>query len=238
MKHFGLTTSFVAGSVLWMFPVIFLAAEPPARSLIGALSSDRFKDREQAELDLGRWADRQPERGIKSLLLEFEGAKDPEIRRRVRGLLRRIVVEEHQKSGMGYVGIRMVSVELMVPGDSSVRSGVRILGVEADTPASRAGLRVGDVIVGLDGVVWRGGGAQQSFADEIKRRKPGSEAWISIARDGKVEKILIVVGPRPLSLQEFAAPWSTKDAAVLEERAKDKVFERWLADQDTKKPSR
>ncbi len=237
-RSFRLTIAFVAGSVLWMLPATFFAKEPPDRALVEALASEEFKDREQAQLDLGRWAEGQADRGESWLLREMDMAEDPEIRLRLRVVLRQMVVGQHQKEGPGYIGIRMAPIELVVPGDPAPRGGVRILAVEGDTPASRAGLRAGDVIVALDQLTWKGDGALKSFAEEIKRHKPGTAIELSILRDGSLKKMPVVLGPRPLSLPEIGGPMPAEDAELLEERAREALFDRWLAERRARTPER
>lgn len=221
-----------------MFSAIVFAGEPPDRALVEALASEEFKDREQAQLDLGRWAEGQADRGEDWLLREMDLAEDPEIRLRLRVVLRQMVVREHQKEGPGYIGVRMAPIELVVPGNPAPRGGVRILAVEGDTPASRAGLRAGDVIVALDRLSWKGEEALKSFADEIKRHKPGTSIELSVFRDGSLKKMPVVLGPRPLSLPEIGGPMPAEDAEFLEERAREALFARWLAERRARKPVR
>ena len=221
-----------------MFSAIVFASEPPDRALVEALASEEFKDREQAQLDLGRWAEGQADRGADWLLRQMDLAEDPEIRLRLRVVLRQMVVREHQKEGPGYIGVRMAPIELAVPGNPAPRGGVRILAVEGDTPASRAGLRAGDVIVALDQLTWKGEEALKSFADEIKRHKPGTSIELSVFRDGSLKKMPVVLGPRPLSLPEIGGPMPAEDAELLEERAREALFARWLAERRARKPVR
>jgi hypothetical protein len=238
MRSFRFTPAFVAGTVLWMLPATFLAKDLPDRAWVEALASEEFRTREQAQLDLSEWAASEADRGESWLLRELDAADDPEIRLRLSMVLRRMVIEEHQNKGPGYVGIRMDPVELMVPGDPEPRGGVRILAVEGETPASRAGLRAGDVIVALDRLTWKGAAALKPFAEEIKRHKPGTSVQLSILRDGELRKVPVILGPRPLSLPELGVPIPAEDAEVLEERAKDALFERWLSERRAGKPAR
>jgi S1-C subfamily serine protease len=56
----------------------------------------------------------------------------------------------------GFLGVAGATVQLERPVaralDTAQTSGVRVSGVEAESPAARAGLREGDIIVGIDGV--------------------------------------------------------------------------------------
>jgi S1-C subfamily serine protease len=73
-------------------------------------------------------------------------------------------------------------------------SGVLVTSVEADSPASQAGLKAGDVILKLAGKSIRDA---DDLADEVRRAEPGQEVALSVQRDGKpVELKLKVAGER------------------------------------------
>ena len=71
--------------------------------------------------------------------------------------------------------------------------GLKITFVVPDTPAWRAGLKAGDVIVGLDGHEVRD---YPSFAPILTARAPGDDAKLKVRRDGKYIDVTVVLGKR------------------------------------------
>jgi serine protease Do len=93
----------------------------------------------------------------------------------------------------GYLGITMNDV---TPENSSFFSlpdatGAIVSQVTPDSPASRAGLKSGDVLRELDGNKIINGGALQVAVSQIA---PGNSISLGILRDGKPEKIAVKVG--------------------------------------------
>jgi membrane-associated protease RseP (regulator of RpoE activity) len=226
---------FAAGSVLWMFPALAFCQDAKTRILVQSLGSEEFKDRVKAQRDLVEWAQGQPDRAEDWLLREHDAAVEAEIRLRLRETLRELVIAEHQKDGKGYVGIRMGDVEVMVPGEAELRGGVRINWVGPDTPASRAQLKIGDVIVALDQHRWDRPNAVEAFAEQVRKYKPGATVNLEILRAGELKKIPVTLAARPMGLPEVQnLVWPNgvepeADLKVLQKQAEEEFFERWLA---------
>jgi membrane-associated protease RseP (regulator of RpoE activity) len=71
----------------------------------------------------------------------------------------------------GYLGVTVAY--------SSAAAGLRVTSVEADGPAARAGLEVGDVIRSVDGVVVR---TPEQLKDAVESRSPGTSVSITYER--------------------------------------------------------
>jgi putative serine protease PepD len=78
--------------------------------------------------------------------------------------------------------------------DTENADGARIADVRAGTPASRAGLRSGDVVTAIDG-------ESVDSSDELRRQieahAPGDEVELTIRRGGDDETLKVTLGTRP-----------------------------------------
>lgn len=197
---------FLAGSLSWGLPAVALCQDEATRALVASLGSEDFKERIKAQTDLSRWALEKPAVSKPWLFRELEATEDPEVRFRLREVLKGAVVAEHQKDGPGYVGIGMLDVEVMVPGKDGPepRAGVSITRVQADTPASRAGLLAGDVVVSVDQLKWTEGIASTGFQEAIMKHKPGDKVELGILRGAELKKVEVTLAARPMGLPEAA----------------------------------
>jgi hypothetical protein len=202
---------------------------------IQELESPEFAVREKAGGKLAKWAEDQPVEARKLLLSHFRSHDDPEVRMRCRELLRSSVLSEHRGRGKGFVGIMMQEIGIAGGG-----FGVRISMVQPDTPAAKAGLRVGDVIEALNGRRWDVPGADMQFRAEVMGLQPGDEATLRIRRRGEAQPldVGVVLGERPPDIDEMIWPQLRIDPEIArrqrEERKKledDAIFQRWLDQQ-------
>jgi len=98
----------------------------------------------------------------------------------------------------GYLGIAMQSLELPSTlaeiAKVAAGGGVIALGVEANGPAHRGGIIVGDIIVALDGKRVNDGDDITSF---LGTASVGKELAVNIIRGGSAHALRITVGERP-----------------------------------------
>ena len=74
-----------------------------------------------------------------------------------------------------------------------VQSGITISSVVAGSPADRAGLKVGDTIVSVDGKAIKTG---DELVADIANRKPGSKVTLGYLRNGKKQETAVTVADR------------------------------------------
>ena len=91
------------------------------------------------------------------------------------------------RTSTGYVGM-----DLAVQDEKVV-----IQDVLASSPAQKAGLRVGVVILTLGGQV---PGDLRSTVESVRRQRPGSELAIRVLRDGKEKDLTLRVAEFPFAL--------------------------------------
>ena len=76
----------------------------------------------------------------------------------------------------------------------STSPNARIAGVRSGTPADRAGLRAGDVVLALDG---RHVSTSDALARAISAHKPGDTVTVTYRRDGKSHTVTLKLTSRP-----------------------------------------
>lgn len=95
----------------------------------------------------------------------------------------------------GFIGVTLVEItpELRAHYGAPREAGVVVSGVEADTPAGRAGIQVGDVITSVDGkrVRWTG-----DVSRAVRDKKAGETVEVEIVRDRAPRKVGISVEER------------------------------------------
>jgi len=80
-----------------------------------------------------------------------------------------------------------------VPDYGASGPGVRLNGVTPGSPAEKAGLREGDVIVGIGD---RGIETLQDYASALKAKAPGDVVTVRFRRDGKESSVEVALGER------------------------------------------
>lgn len=232
-------------SRFWLIACVLAAAvqseavELPA-GLMAGLQSEEFAEREKAEAELLAWGRQRPEEAMEEFFKQSREAAEPEVRERCHAVLREIVGDEYLRDGEGYLGVTMnLQMEpVRVAGEARPRFGVRLTQVVADTPAKKAGLVAGDVLLGVNDRMWGKDEGPDVVTEFIKGFKAGAKVTVSLFRDGKVAVIPLVLGRRPAiadiamllgfggGLRQMPDP---EEAEQAEKAAKEEHFRRWLA---------
>lgn len=123
------------------------------------------------------------------------------------------IVEEIKAKGefkRSYIGIRGASVEDFLQaypdGDLGTKTGVYIVQIYTNSPAAKAGLREGDVIVGLDGNKIE---TMTQLISTLFRYRPGDEVELSVIRDRRpmtVKVTLTTMDETPAIPEEKQTP--------------------------------
>ncbi len=104
-----------------------------------------------------------------------------------------------------YIGLALLDLtpELREFYTGSKDSGVLVSSVEADSPAAKAGLRVGDVIVKVGG---ESVSHPWEIARAIRRSEAGQKVSLEISRDKKLKTLEAVVAKREETRHEIRIP--------------------------------
>lgn len=102
----------------------------------------------------------------------------------------------HGRVRRGYLGVGSYPVALPEPLQVSRKqaTGLLILSVEAESPAAKAGLLVGDIIVGVDG---RQTAEPADLLPALDEDQVGREVVLSVSRGGELRDFRVSVAARP-----------------------------------------
>lgn len=189
------------------------------------LKDQDFQTRVNAEADLLEWAKSDAGQRAIVLLEKIRQARDPELRQRCHNVLRALAMIDYLRDGDGYLGINMNVVRAEIPqDDGGPREVIAIVQVIRDTPARRAGLRIGDMIIAIDDHVLNRDEALADFQTAIRALEPGREIVLHILRGGEMIEVPVVLGRRPPVGERFFFD----DMHDLDRRARNQFFREWL----------
>ena len=91
-----------------------------------------------------------------------------------------------------YLGVTLS--EGTATADGVTRKGAKVESVSSDTPAAEAGLKVGDVIVGINGKVVAGA---ESLTGFVRQYASGDEVTLTVVRGGEAIDVNVTLAVRP-----------------------------------------
>jgi serine protease Do len=105
-------------------------------------------------------------------------------------------LREHGKVSRGYMGLYAQDVDADMAEGLGLKeaAGVVVATVEKDSPAARAGVKVQDVILAINGKKVK---SYDAFRNEVALLPPGSKARLDVIRDGKSIEVTVKLGERP-----------------------------------------
>lgn len=175
---------------------IAMVDDTPLAGLVPLLGHERFRVRENAQKRLIEQIGEQSEM-VGDLCYEaYSSSRDPEIRMRARAVLLELVQRSTGTGKRGFVGIGLLLHAFFDKG-GEVNFAIRVSEVRPDTPAQRAGLRVDDIITGIDNTKLDDKDATQRFMDIVAAMPPGREVTLKYRRDGKDKEVKLTLMARP-----------------------------------------
>ena len=152
------------------------------------LAEPDYQKRKEVHDQILEWGLKSPRESLDVIITKSEQQRDPEWKARMVSLAQEIFT-----SSIGYVGISMQGSMM----------GVGVSMVMPSTPAEKAGLKLGDVIVKVDGVGLSQLGILEStekFAELVQGRFVGDEIELEYLRDGELQKAKLVLAAFPKTL--------------------------------------
>ncbi len=119
--------------------------------------------------------------------------------------------KEKAKTESGYIGVYMQELTSDVKKGldlKGVEEGVLISGVQDDSPAEKAGLEEGDVVISFGG---KDVATPDQLRDAVREFQPGAEAKLEAVRDGKTKSFTLTIGEKP---DDEVFSWSSPDVDV------------------------
>lgn len=106
-----------------------------------------------------------------------------------------IVVRSPRSSSRGYLGVQLVEItpELRAHYGANRNAGVLVGSVEPDSPAAKAGIEVGDVIVKADGESVE---SVNDLTGRIRDKKAGDTVKIEISRNRAAKTVTATIAER------------------------------------------
>ena len=101
---------------------------------------------------------------------------------------------QHGRVIRGWLGVVIQEVTPDIAEAIGVREGIIIAQVIKGSPADRAGLKVGDIIVALNGKKMD---SVRDLQISIMRTKPGTVVTLTVIREGKKREIKVKIGELP-----------------------------------------
>ncbi len=94
-----------------------------------------------------------------------------------------------------YLGVRIQDLTPRIAQalNTKVKQGVVVVSVQSGTPAAQAGIKQGDIIVGLNGK------DVANYADllgELRKTTPGKQAQVTVVRNGNRRQLTVTIGSR------------------------------------------
>ena len=123
------------------------------------------------------------------------------------------IVEPLKRDGRvrrGYLGITVADVDdrYQAAFGLPTSNGVLVQSVEPGSPADRAGIRRGDVVLEANGTVTN---SSRALIDAIAYAGPGRAIPLRLLRDGKEQQTRVTTGERPGAVQESQQPGAPQE---------------------------
>jgi len=196
------------------------------------LSSEKFEVRASAYAELKKWSKKNLKSSPEQLHKRWSASDDPEVKTRCYTLMKEMVVQRKFGKGKGFVGIMMDP--MLIGGaqrQGNPQVGISIVQVLPKTPAKKARLQPGDVIVGIDEVDFRKlpenkkqTDVRSIFQEYVKSKHPDDVITLHLLRAGKAMDQEVTLMKRPVSADQGFF----NRGESLERAESEAYFEKWL----------
>lgn len=170
--------------------------ETQISALINGLGSEKFEQREESQSKLIGLGAEQYDLVIKKCLEAHIKIKDPEIRFRIKSILRPLVLKNNFRQ-KGFIGISMQVGRIPQKIGNEVFLPIEIVNVIPDFPAEKNGITVGDKILKVDANICNERFQSTEIVNYISAKKPGSSLTFLLQSNGEQVTKEVVTAERP-----------------------------------------
>ena len=190
----------------------------PVDELVPRLGAASWQEREDASAALLAAAMARPELA-ETLAAKFLQTTDPEVRARLKDVVRAVVREKLYRNDKGFIGVQLQdNLAPVILGDKPYRP-ILIVAAMPGHAAEKAGVEGGSLILKLDGHVCDSKFRTTELIAYISGKKAGDRVTLTLlGKDNQPVEKTLVLGARPES--EF-----DPDPDAL----KESFFQRWFA---------
>lgn len=179
--------------------------------LLVALAADTWRERENAQKQLNKLV-LNSDNIIDYLILRSLDQDDPEIGFRAKKAIeeyfsKKIYDPERKK---GFIGLQLMEPGQMVINNENYNP-IRVVMPQDGFPGKAAGIKQGDLILGVDGKVCKGKFTMNDFILYIAALKPGTEIKLLMFSLGNIEVKKIRLAARPDHVRPIGPKKSKKD---------------------------
>ena len=215
----------VSSIALLVLMALFASGDELPKVLVTGLGADDFKERENSQKKLLEWATKEKKSPAVAFYQLFKKSEDPEVRQRCYEILKGLSDRDYLKDGKGFLGITMLPDNVVLPGEEKPRAAVKITNIVKNGPAEKFGLKIGDVIIALDGKKFEDGDATKEFSRLITAKKPLDDVLLGLKRlNGKIDEMKVVLAKHPGENLNALR----HNLHLLDERARERHFKTWF----------
>jgi len=209
--------------IIFSLPPVILAEDSKIKeneqqisALITGLGSEKFEVREDSQAKLLDLGEKHYELIVNKCLESHIRIKDPEIRFRLKNILRPLVIKREFRQ-KGFVGISMQPNRAPLKIGNEVFLPIEIINVMPDLPAEKSGVNAGDLILKLDGKACNEKFQTTEIVNYISATKPGTVMTFLLQSEGKQVTKEVIIAERPALPNE----------PTIEEQ-QEEFFRNWL----------
>lgn len=128
--------------------------------------------------------------------------------------------EVPKRKPRAYLGVRLIELTEDDKKDLGIKAGIKVGETLQGGPAAKAGLRVDDVILALDG---RAIDSTQELVPVMQAAAPGQTMKVDYLRDGKKATANLVLGTHPADAPQAEPPAAPKEQGKADEDLRERV---------------
>ncbi len=193
--------------------------QPELVRLYTNLTADKWEDRELAQQALVEKISATKNSSTAQAVVEMLIVeKDPEISLRAGKALKEYFLKQihDPERKKGFLGLKLMEHGEMVVNNERC-TPIRVVQPQEGFPGHEAGIRAGDLIMGIDGRICSPLFSLNDFIVYVAAKAPGTEVVLAILRRGKTFPLRVVLGVRPDDIQ-----------GQMPAISEDKLFSEWI----------